>query len=82
MRTICGKSTLHFLQEFRSIHARHPHVGYHDVVRGACQRLQGFHTAADELHVPFMPHGTEHTLQAVQDIVLVVDKEEPFHAGS
>ena len=53
---------LHFLQQFRSVHARHAHVGHHDVVRCPREEVQGFDATRHELHVPFSAHGTKHAL--------------------
>jgi hypothetical protein len=78
-----GVAPPHLVQQLGAVHARHAHVGHHHVEGGRGHGGQGLFAAAHEGHVPLVPHGPEHPLQALQDHGLVVNEQDGLlHARS
>src|SRR5262249_52036563 len=70
-------AALHLLEQLRSVHARHAHVGDDHVVGPRVELVEGGGASDDEPHLPFVPPAAKTVLKPCQDVRLVVDEEEP-----
>ena len=68
------------LEQGHAVHTGHSHVGHDDVDALTLEKLERRDGAADEVHVPLIAHRPEHPLQAMQDVGLIVDKQDPLHS--
>ncbi len=72
----------HVAEQLGAVHARHPHVGHDDVELLAGHSLERRRAAGRELHLPLAPAGTQHVPQALEQLDLVVDEQDPPHAAA
>ena len=68
------------LEQGHAVHTGHSHVGHDDVDALTLEKLERRHGAPDEVHVPLVAHRPEHPLQAMKDVGLIVDKQDPLHS--
>src|SRR6185295_17301620 len=66
------------LKERRSVHSRHPHVGYNNVKGCRPQLLERRVAARHEYRVEVAAVLTERVLKTLQHAWIVVDEENPF----
>src|SRR5581483_679816 len=71
-----------FVQQFRAVHAGHPHVRDHHVGGVFGHQLQRFLPASGEMHVRFLAEAVKHALQTRQDHRLVINQKNLFHGAS
>ena len=66
----------HMLEEFRAVHARHPHVGDDNVDRFLLDQRKGFLTPFTKVHVPLLAHRASDPFDALKNARLVINKDD------
>ncbi len=79
---VSGQLFFNSSQQLTTIHAGHAHIRYHQIHRNGIQFGERCCAAVDKLHFPVCPVFVQACTQPVQQITIIINKQDAFHQNA